>query len=168
MRSVKKFALALVVGGLSAAPAWAQNGPNFAGYPPAPASAGPGLLPLPELSTNWNGGSAYPVVQSANYASAPSEPLLDPSTGPGNYQPHYAPGSAPSPSASDRSGDVYGAALGCSGCNGGNGPEGCGGLGGYGCGCGQWFGYSGGIIMTRNQPNKVWVAYNQANNSDQV
>jgi hypothetical protein len=32
----------------------------------------------------------------------------------------------------------------------------------------RWYGYAGGLIMTRDQPNKVWTTYRQPNIIDQV
>ena len=44
---------------------------------------------------------------------------------------------------------------------------------GYGSGCGcsccnPWYGYAGGLVMTRTQPNRYWTTYNQFSNPDQV
>ena len=153
MRSVKKFVLALTVGGLTATSAWAQSGPSLGGYPPAAAPSGPALLPLPDLNPSLAPGQ-YPVVQSASYSNAPAEPVLGPSS---VAQPRYAPGPGGPQNPAE---DVYGAGLGCSGCNGA--PGGCGGspCGNFGtdCGCcGGWFVYTGGVVMTREQANKVWM-----------
>ena len=39
--------------------------------------------------------------------------------------------------------------------------------GGCGCCCSNWYGYAGGLVMTRNQPNKYWTTYDQTNNNFQ-
>ena len=54
--------------------------------------------------------------------------------------------------------DTMQAPTGCADCNASCGCEMC---------CPTWVGYAGGLIMTRNQPNKYWTTYDQANNNFQ-
>jgi opacity protein-like surface antigen len=176
MKSVKTLALALVVGGLSATGAWADGGPG------SPANTAQSLMPLPELSNSWSGGDRYPVVQTANYAPAPvlSEPAppTDAESAPATSIKSDSATVSATP-VSNRSSDVYDASLEpstCTACTAGGNASGCGcnsavsgEMAAMGCCEGPiWYGYVGGLIMTRNSPSKYWTTYNQANNADQV
>jgi hypothetical protein len=156
MKSVKTLALAFAVGGLSATCAWADGGPNAPANPPAVQS----LMPLPELSGNWSTTDRYPVVQTASYSAVPSQPTPPPDA---------------SASAGSNAQDVYDATMPTSSCTTGCASGNCANSGitsemaAMGCCQGPvWYGYVGGLIMNRNQPNKYWTTYNQANNNDQV
>ncbi len=151
MKSVRKLALALAVGGLAVTTAWADDG------------AAPGLLPLPELSNRWSSAQAYPVAPSttSNVPPAAAQPIA-------YIQPRSnetAPPQPPPPLAKPR--DVFdslGAPAGCTECAENNACA----SSAIGCCLPTWYGYAGGLVMTRNQPNKYWTTYDQANNNAQI
>jgi hypothetical protein len=155
MMRIKTFVLALAVGA-TATTAWADS--------PSGSGAGP-ALPLPEISSTWNTGAPSSGVVSTSYNS-PSGSSWDQQ--PQSVRPNSNPPAVPSDQPA--SGDPMGypaepscgsaSPMGC-GC-------GCGGEGGCGCCCNPWYGYAGGLVMTRNQANKYWTTYNQASNADQV
>jgi hypothetical protein len=164
---IKKFVLALAVGA-TATTAWADS--------PSGSAATTPTLPLPEMSTTWNTGAPSQGVVSTSYTaptgsswdqnpqapaghqdSTPANPIADGGQ-PVSVDPMASPASEPNCGCASPS------KCGC----------GCGGFGGEfgGCGCGcccnSWYGYAGGLIMTRNEANKYWTTYNQASNADQV
>ena len=161
MSSARTLALALMVGGLALSSVRAYGDDRS-----TTSIDMPGLLPLPEISSSWSKSDAFPSVGSANYASL--APAVD--SGYGRraamttwYQP--APPSSTTRPMPDASNDVYNGLQ--APCN-GAGDCGCESDCGSGCCHGFWYGYAGGLIMTRNQPNKVWTTYNQANNTLQI
>lgn len=177
MRSVTAFALATFVCSavVSGLPRSARSADNFASDPSSLNPSAPGLLPLPEFASPWAGGAPYPNRASLSYAALPPAPDYGYGYGYGGqavmtrYQ--APPPAAPGPAAPDASRDLYNALQ--SPATVIDSPDGCGGnCGGGDCGCdcgcgGFWFGYVGGLVMTRNQPNKYWTTYDQANNNFQ-
>ena len=159
---IKKFVLALAVGA-TATTAWADSPYGYGGAGPA--------LPLPEISSTWNTGVPSSGVVSTSYNS-PSGSSWDQQ--PQSVRPTQ--GVAPvAPSPSDQAESVEaGPGYPVPGASNSASPSGCGceGEGGCGCGCGcccnPWYGYIGGLVMTRNEANKYWTTYNQASNADQV
>ncbi|HEX3999182.1 MAG TPA: hypothetical protein VHX65_11575 [Pirellulales bacterium] len=161
---ITKFALAMAIGA-TATTAWAQS-PT--GYGTGPA------LPLPEISSSWNTGAAPTGVVSTSYNSPsgsswdqnPQGAIVHPNTN----QPAPPPATddsvpsvatAPSYSSEPTCGATQpSSSCGCEGGYGGNGECGC-------C-CNPWYGYAGGLVMTRTQPNRYWTTYNETNNADQV
>jgi hypothetical protein len=164
MSSTRTLALALMVGGLAISSAQAASDDEAATSASAARAASPGLLPLPEISSSWSKAYAYPAAGIPNYASL--APVVDPGYGRMAavtwYQP--APAGPPMRPTPDASHDVYNGLqtpAACAECAGDCGCD-------SGCGChGFWYGYAGGLMMTRNQPNKFWTTYNQANNNFQ-
>ena len=125
-------------------------------------------MPLPEISSTWNTGVPSPGVVSTSYNS-PTGSSWDQSNPPGSI---VRPGPS-QPSPSDLQPESIAPGQGYPTEAGGGLPSGCGcggegGCGGCGCCCNPWYGYVGGLVMTRDQPNKYWTTYNQANNDDQV
>lgn len=159
MRRGGYFALAVVVGSLSIAASHVTADDSAAN------SSAPGLLALPDVRSNWPQGCAYPTLDSAAYASiAPSiigygRPVAYNQPAPAAPPMATPPmGGSPGPTAND----VYNGLQtpsDCADCNSGGGDWGFGG-GRHGF----WYGYAGGIIMTRNEPNKVWLTYDQSSN----
>ena len=180
---ISRFALALAVGA-TATTAWAQ-GPGVSG------GSGP-ALPLPEISSTWNTGAAPSGVVSTGYNSPTGSSwdqssqgsIVRPNTNtpappaPGDGQP-ASPEAIPT-APGEPNGGFLGAGLGggygygASGCCSSGCGCGCGCCGGglYGgscdCCCNPWYGYAGGLVMTRTQPNRYWTTYNELNNADQV
>ncbi len=170
---ITRFVLALAVGA-AATTAWADS-----------PSSGTPALPLPEISSTWNTGAATSGVVSTSYNS-PSGSSWDQQQQTTTVTPNSGQ-AAPAPTTDNQSvtseavpgpgyvgdqnsGEASCGAGGCGGC--GNGC--CGGFGGRGygggcdCCCNPWYGYAGGLVMTRDKPNPFWTTYNQANNADQV
>ena len=157
---ITTFVLSLAVGA-TATLAWADSPSGNAGAGPA--------LPLPEISSNWNTGPQPAGVVSTSYNSpsgsswdqqpqSTSKVVSSSSDAPPMPEPAPDYVGEPSGGCGSPSVSVCGSQSGC-GCDGG-----C----GCGCCCNPWYGYAGGLVMTRDQPNKYWTTYNQANNADQV
>ncbi len=157
MRCVRFLCWAIAVSGLaiSTLPAFADNPP--------------GRFPLANGSPNWtSGGETYWAVGGANFSS--QSPASYPSYAntealAAYYQsPPGNPPMAPTAPAVTTPQDIYnglqaGPATGDCGC--GSDSD---------CGCCRHcflYGYAGGLIMTRNEPNKVWLTYDQTNNNFQ-
>ncbi len=153
MKSVKRIVLALGAVSLIATSAWAGGGSDDATAPKADSVVGVNY-------TVETQPSDLSFDSSATYGGAPARRMA----------PTNPPGS----------GDGYdvwqnhctGNSSGCggnNGCGSGCGTSCCGGCGGCGCGCGCGiYGYVGGLIMTRNAPDKFWTTYDQANNNNQI
>ncbi len=153
MKSVRMLTLAMAVIGLAAS---VRAGDE----------AAPGLLPLPELITTWSNpapapAAAGPAVERPAMPAAQPVAYMQPGpsviASPAPQAPSVPPETSPSVNGPQ---DVFDS-LGCAG------NAGC---GGECCDCQpSWYGYVGGIIMTRNEPNKFWTTYDQAGgNADQV
>lgn len=158
---ITKFVLALAVG--ATATIVRADSPNAA----TPA------LPLPEISSSWNTSAAPSGVVSTSYdANTPSdqEPqgtVVKPTTPPPVPSPATDDQAAPNQPMPGETGSSCTTEPSCSstpscGCNGNSYGSGC------PCCCNPWYGYAGGLIMTRLQSNKYWTTYNEINNNDQI
>jgi hypothetical protein len=163
MSSTKTFALAVMVSAIALS---AHAADDTTADPPTPDRSAPALISLLETASPWSRGlnRGAPSYTSLAESGIGGEATV------AAYQP-----SAPEPSirpAADPSPDVYNAlqaAASDTDCS-----SGCAGAGDCGCGnscaCGRqgfWYGNAGGLVMTRNQPNKYWTTNDQANNNFQ-
>src|SRR5438105_1444780 len=69
MISARTLALAFAVSGLAISRAPAAGDAEQAANDPSVRSTAPSLLPLPEMTSSWATGDAYPMARSTNYAS---------------------------------------------------------------------------------------------------
>lgn len=188
MKTVRRFALALAFGGMGAATALAQSSVP-AGYPSTGRYAAPALLPLPELNSSWSGQSSpaaaktSPAIQPVAYPA--SQPAYQTAKVNRYYQP-TAPESVPTPAPNAGTPSVVHGGdqlppgqLNAGQLNGGHSPANEYDQAASGCwsgDCGvnlpscqpKWFGYMGGLVMTRDNANKMWTTYETGNNPNQL
>jgi hypothetical protein len=197
MKPARSLALALALGGLTATGAQAQQAVS-PGYPSTGRFSAPSLLPLPQASGPWvqtagaQGKPAASIDRSsgyvspvANYVPQPAmrstanrtismqppapEVVVPGEPGPGiPMEGNAAPMPGMAPGMADP--NAYGGSIFGSGCVDGS----CGdAVADCGCDLGMpsgynWYGYVGGLTMTRDRSNKFWTTYETGNNPNQL
>ncbi len=159
MKYVRSLAVALAMGGLAASAAVAAT-PG--GYPMTGRFATPALLPQQESPPP----TGYAVAPGAFSYGTPASTISARTV----RQESVPPGAPAIPTPADPSaapippepgGDFEQAIQGCGNC------EGCADVCLPTC-CPRWFGYVGGLVMTRDRSNKMWTTYETGNNPNQL
>ncbi len=159
MRSAAILALAIAAGGSAFAAPTAEE--SFSA-PTVVNRIEPGTKPPQLLSAPW---PADPLASSPSAAGYPPWPwpVSNSPNGQTMTSDYQAAAQGQMPSVPDPSRDLYRALQ-----DPGNVSDATAGICDLECGCrGCWFGYLGGLVMTRNEPNKYWTTYDQANNNFQ-